>query len=108
MTIIKIDPARAAPTVDDYENAIQALVDATARTKQFRDGVTLASYTASTNAQWAAESAAFVAWRDAVWADAYDEMAKVLAGQRGQPTVDEFLGELPAVEWPEASDLPLS
>ena len=31
-------------SITDYENAIQNLVDSTAREKQFRDGVTLASY----------------------------------------------------------------
>ncbi|MCD1265529.1 hypothetical protein [Shinella sumterensis] len=57
----KIEPD--PPTLADYEDAIQGMVDATAKEKLFRDGVTLASYTASTNPQWAAEAVAFVAWR---------------------------------------------
>lgn len=92
--------APPAPTIDDYETAIQGIVDATAREKLFRDGVTLASYTASTNPQWAAEAAAFVAWRDGVWAYAYSELAKVQAGQRDQPSVEEFLAEVEPIEWP--------
>ncbi|UNK36579.1 hypothetical protein MNR02_08630 [Shinella sp. H4-D48] len=88
------------PIISDYEDAIQAHVDDSARSRQFRDGVTLASYTASTNPQWASEAAAFVAWRDAVWAYSYTELAKVQAGQREQPTVDDFLMELPAIIWP--------
>ncbi|MFK3848113.1 hypothetical protein ACI2J5_01265 [Agrobacterium pusense] len=87
-------------TIADYENAIQNLVDGTAREKQFRDGVTLASYTASTKPNWAAEAQAFVAWRDNVWFYAYGELAKVQAGQRQQPTVEEFLAEIAPIAWP--------
>jgi len=90
------------PTITDYENAIQNLVDTTAREKQFRDGVTLASYTASTKPKWAAEAQAFVAWRDNVWFYAYGELAKVQAGQRPQPTVEQFLGEIAPIAWPVA------
>ncbi|WLR98758.1 hypothetical protein [Shinella sumterensis] len=92
-----------APTIHDYETAIQAVVDATAKEKLFRDGVTLASYTASTNPQWAAEALAFVAWRDGVWAYAYSELAKVQSGQRQQPTVEEFLAEVEPIEWPSSA-----
>jgi hypothetical protein len=88
------------PTMADYEDAIQAIVDGTAKTKLFRDGVTLASYTASTNPVWAAEAQAFVAWRDGVWTYAYAELAKVQAGEREQPTVTEFLTEIDPIVWP--------
>lgn len=88
------------PTISDYEDAIQAHIDDAARSKLFRDGVTLASYTASTNPQWAAEAQAFVAWRDQVWADAYQELARVQGGEREQPTVGEIIDELPAINWP--------
>ena len=90
------------PSITDYENAIQNLVDSTARERQFRDGVTLASYTASTKPKWAAEAQAFVAWRDNVWSYAYGELAKVQAGQRQQPTVEQFLGEIAPIAWPAA------
>jgi len=89
-----------APNVADYEDAIQAHVDAAARSKLFRDGVTLASYVSSTNLQWAAEAQAFVAWRDAVWAYAYQELARVQGGERTQPSVAEIIAELPLISWP--------
>ena len=88
------------PTITDYENAIQNLVDNTARERQFRDGVTIASYTASTKPKWAAEAQAFVAWRDNVWSYAYGELVKVQAGQREQPTVEQFLDEIARIAWP--------
>ncbi|MBP2442836.1 hypothetical protein [Rhizobium leguminosarum] len=90
-----------APTLEVYQQAIQSLVDATARSMQFNDGVTLASYTGSTVTLWADQSAVFIAWRDAVWIFAYAEMAKVQAGQRPQPSVGEFLTELPSITWPD-------
>lgn len=100
--IVVVEPTAASPTITDYENAIQSLVDSTAREKQFRDGVTLASYTASTKAKWAAEAQAFVAWRDNVWFYAYGQLAKVQAGERSQPTVEQFLAEIAPIAWPVA------
>lgn len=87
-------------TSDDYERAIQRRVDHTAAQRRYSDGASCASYTVSTNPVWAAEAQGFIAWRDAVWAHAYAEMAKVEAGQRAQPSVEEFLAELPAIIWP--------
>ncbi len=89
-----------APTITDYENAIQNLVDGTAREKQFRDGVTLASYIGSTKPKWAAEAQVFVTWRDNVWFYAYDQLAKVQSGERPQPTVEQFLEEIAPIAWP--------
>lgn len=103
--IVEIDPPappETSPTITDYENAIKNLVDETAREKQFRDGVTLASYIGSTIPKWAAEAQAFVAWRDNVWSYAYGELVKVQAGQREQPTVEQFLTEITPIAWPVA------
>lgn len=97
---ITFEPPAVPSSITDYETAIQELVDETAREKQFRDGVTLASYTASTKPDWAAEAQAFVAWRDNVWFYAYGELAKVQSGQREQPTVEQFLGEIAPIAWP--------
>ncbi|WP_262568879.1 hypothetical protein [Agrobacterium tumefaciens] len=100
--VVVVDPIAAPASITDYENAIQNLVDSTARERQFRDGVTLASYIGSTKPKWAAEAQAFVAWRDNVWFYAYGELAKVQAGQRQQPTVEQFLTEIAPIAWPVA------
>ncbi len=92
--------ARPKPTLADYEAAIQGIIDNTARERQFRDGVTLASYIGSTMPRWAAEAKAFIAWRDNVWFYAYGELAKVQAGHRQQPTVEQFLAEIAPIAWP--------
>ena len=89
-----------APTQADYSQAIQAYIDGVARARNYADGVALASYTVSTIPAWAAEAQVFAAWRDAVWAYAYGELAKVIDGERAQPTIDVLIAELPAMVWP--------
>lgn len=87
-------------TLADYVAAIEAHIEATASAKAYSGAVSLAIYVNSTVPQWAAEAAAFVAWRDGVWSYAYAEMAKVQAGTRSQPTVAELVAELPSIGWP--------
>ena len=89
-----------APTQADYSQAIQAHIDGVARSRNYADGVALTSYTVSTIPAWAAEAQVFAAWRDAVWAYAYGELAKVIDGERAQPTIDVLIAELPAMVWP--------
>ena len=98
----EFEATRWVPQVqlEDYQRAVQALVDETARAKQFNDGVTLASYWNSTDPEWAAQAQVFTAWRDGVWKYCNAELAKVMAGERQQPTVEAFLLELPAIVWP--------
>lgn len=98
--VIEPEPAQAGPTLDDYRFAIQSHIDATAGQRSYDSGITCASYVGSTNPIWAAEAAAFTAWRDDVWTYAYAELAKVQNGQRPQPTVETILAELPALTWP--------
>lgn len=92
--------AAAKPPVSAYQTAVQSLIDETAVSKQFNDGVSLASYKESTVPEWAAQASSFIAWRDQVWAYCYSEMAKIQTGQRPQPTVAEIIGELPVITWP--------
>jgi hypothetical protein len=98
-------PAPEPPTqeqvIESFRVAIQSHVDAQAVSRRYDSGNSLATYVYSTNAAWAAEAIAFVAWRDAVWAYAYAEMDRVLNGDREQPTIEELLEELPEMEWPE-------
>lgn len=101
ITVEQKAAARRQATMAEFERAIQEHVDSSARDMMFRDGVTLASYVASTNPAWAEQAQAFVAWRDSVWGYAYAELAKALSGEREIPTVEAFLTELPAIVWPE-------
>lgn len=96
-------PFLAAPpplTSAAYAAALQHHIDETATVRGYGNGVMLASYVASTNAAWAAEAAAFVAWRDAVWLAAYEELAEVQSGAHPAPTIEAFIAGLPAITWP--------
>lgn len=88
--------------VDVYRLEILAMIDGKAKERQYNSGATLASYVNSTVPTWILEAEAFVAWRDAVWLYALAELDKVQAGERDQPSVEDFLAELPICEWPEA------
>lgn len=90
----------AADSLLAFERAIQAQIDAVARARGYHDGAHAASYVVSTNPTWAVEATAFVAWRDAVWAYAYFQLANVQNGEREQPTVAELVSELPDIQWP--------
>lgn len=89
-----------APTVADYRRAVQAHVDRVAQARLYDTGQSCASYAASTNAVWAAEAAAFIAWRDAVWAQALATLAAVEAAEIAPPTIAALIGALPEIIWP--------
>lgn len=85
---------------EQFRAAIQSLVDTQAKGRNYDGGNSLASYVASTNLEWAAEAQAFVAWRDQVWFYAYSELEKVMTGSREIPTIEDFIAELPTLDWP--------
>ncbi len=92
------DALRAAklpvPTEADYSNAIQAMMDAKARERQY-DGIQSAiTYRGDGNARFAVEAEALFAWRSAVWTYATAQLAAVMAGSRTQPTVADFVDEV--------------
>ena len=96
-----VEAPESAPPLETFRRAIQSMLDHAAQTRRYDNGTTISTYTNSTNAAWAAEAEAFVVWRDAVWAYAYTELAKVEAELRPVPTVEGFLAELPVIIWPE-------
>lgn len=98
---LRAEALAAVPDIEPYRAAIQAHVDAAAQGRNYGDGALLASYVTSTIPQWQAEAVTFVAWRDAVWVYTYAELDKALNGEREQPSVEDFIGELPVISWPE-------
>ena len=93
-------PAAPMPTVAEYTAAIQAMLDAEARTHNYDGILSLASYAASTHPPFAAEGQAGLDWRDAVWGASYALMAQVQLGEIPQPTIAELLAMLPPMVWP--------
>lgn len=80
--------------------AVQAHLDATARTRNYDGILSACSYATSTHLPFSTEGQAAVDWRDAVWLYCYAELAKVEAGTRTIPASPEaFIAELPSVIW---------
>jgi hypothetical protein len=100
--VVPYEPPAPPITQADYSVAIQLHLDAKARERQY-DGIqTAITYRDDPNQQFAAEGEALFAWRSAVWTYSTAELQKVMAGERTQPGVAEFIAELPTFIWPVA------
>lgn len=83
-----------------YTNAVQAHLDSTASDWGFSsisDAVTYAEEPAVPKFQ--EEGRAFRAWRSACWAYFYAQSDALTAGEREFPPIDQFLTELPELEF---------
>ena len=89
---------RKAQALADHAAAVAALVDARvegqARALGYNSAAHLASYTASSVPDWAAEARAFVAWRDAVWLAVFEARARAEA-EGTAPSPAAILERLP-------------
>ena len=84
-----------------FEHAIQNTLDTAAIAARYENIASAVSYAEEPAVpKFQNEGIAFRAWRSKVWAYAYEQLALVLAGVREQPTVEAFLLELPALEFP--------
>ena len=96
-------PSPPTPTPAEIQtalvDAVQAHLDAIARTRNYDGILSLASYAASTVLQFHTEGLAGVVWRDACWAHCYQVMADVQAGLRNIPDPNELVAELPEMTW---------
>ena len=81
--------------------AVQARLDAFAKTRNYDNIFTAATYATSKNPQFAAEGQYAVEARDETWARCYQILNEVMTGQRPEPTLEEIMAELPALAWPE-------
>lgn len=89
------------PKEKDFAEAIQRHIDAAAQSRQYENGIALASYDSSSIAEWAQEAQTFIEWRDSVWNYAFTELEKVKNNTRPYPTIDELISELPVIVWPQ-------
>ena len=92
--------APPAPTIKEYQDAVQAMLDGKAREKNYDGILSLCSYVTSTDPTFAAEAAAGVAGRDAAWSTCYQALADVQNNLRPAPPVAELLAEIPGIVWP--------
>lgn len=89
-----------APTVDDLiainTQAIQLHLDSFARSRGYDNIISACSYASQpVGAHFQADGAAFLAWRSAVWAKAYDVISKVKSGAIALPNVEESIASMP-------------
>jgi hypothetical protein len=90
----------AAITETDIIFAVQHMLDAKARERNYDGILSACSYATSTVSKFKNEALACVAWRDAVWAQCYASLAAVQAGHMAPPSKDEFVASLPQLTWP--------
>lgn len=87
----------------EFTDAIQRHLDNFARTRNYDNIMSVATYATSTVPKFAAEGQYAVEARDATWAKGYEILDAVLSGQRPVPTIEEVIAELPPLEWPEVA-----
>jgi hypothetical protein len=83
------------PTREEYGAAVEAHVDAVARSRGYAGAVSMISYESSSVPQYAVEAATMRTWRDSVWIAVGTTEAEVRAGLRPSPTISELIALLP-------------
>lgn len=86
--------------IAQYDAAVQQRLDDFAKTRNYTNIMSAATYATGTVPKFKAEGQYAVEARDATWAKFYEVLAAVEAGSRPMPTLDELLAELPVLTWP--------
>lgn len=90
-----------------FEDAIQLHMDNTARTFGYDDIKSAVTYAEEPAVQkFQLEGRGFRAWRSLVWGYTYEQEALVVAGLREQPSIVDFILELPELVIPEPEPAP--
>lgn len=79
--------------------AIMDHLDKIAQSKDYNSSLSCSSFSNSTVSQWKNEASIFIEWRDAVWSYAFQQFDLIQQKQRTIPTIDEFIQELPVIDW---------
>lgn len=96
---IDADDNRMWLTVKDYEDAVQAHLDAKAREKGYDSIYTCIGYWNSTVPSFAAEARLASEWRDQVWTKCHEVLNAWGAGEIEQPTIAQLIAMLPTLQW---------
>ena len=83
----------------DIVDAVQKLMDDTAKTRNYDDIFTAISYKDSAVEKFKKEAEACLAWRDLVWVTCYEILDEVVTLKRELPSLEEILEELPKIDW---------
>lgn len=76
-------------------DAVQGVLDKKAQELLYDNCLSVCSYIDTGVPKFDAEGRAFRSWRSQVWANGYEILAQVQAGERGIPTEAELIAELP-------------
>ena len=98
--LIDPPPPTAEQIVEQYDSAVQQRLDDFAKTRNYTNIMSAATYATSTVEKFRVEGQYAVEARDATWAKYYEVLAAVESGSRPMPTLDELLAELPVLTWP--------
>lgn len=91
--------AEAKALKDAYTTAMENFMDAQANTKGYTSRYTASLRVNSTVAKFKAEGQAYMDWMDTCYNLGYTVLAEVVNGIRPMPTIEEFLAELPKLDW---------
>lgn len=90
-----------------YADAIQQHMDNAAQTFGYDSVQTAVTYAEEPAwPKFQQEGRGFRAWRSLVWAYTYEQLAQVQGGMREQPTIADFIMELPALVIPDLASEP--
>lgn len=98
-----LPPPTAEQIIAQYTGAVQQHLDTFARTRNYDNILSAATYATSQVPKFKAEGQYAVEARDATWSAAYAILAEVQAGDRPIPgSISEIESDLPVLAWPEA------
>lgn len=95
--------AQRTAVLASFKAAFDGHLDEVAQARQYDNRLTIAAYLGSTNAQWANEAQAFVAWRDAALMYMFQQLAAVEAGEIAPPSIPDFISGITPIEWPSSA-----
>lgn len=104
-TVVDLSPEELATKVEEFKaqvvNKVQERLDHFARTRNYDNILSAATYATSKVAKFAAEGQYAVEARDNTWASLYQLMAEIESGIRPMPSsFDDIEIHLPPLTWP--------
>lgn len=82
-----------------FLKTIDQLLDKTVQERGYDNIAKCVTYEGDIDPIFNAEGTAAKQWRSRIYRKCYSILAEVEAGERGIPTIDELLAELPKLEW---------